>query len=260
VNNIIGGSTGTARNIIAFNGGAGVAVTSNAVSNPILSDSIFGNNALGIALSGNGNHGQPAPVLTSAASSGLITSIAGSLVGSPNTTYQIQFFSNPKADPSGYGQGRRFLGTEFVTTAGSGVATIQFVTKIVVPAGQVVSATATSPSQNTSGFAADQVVAAAPAAAIAAPATGAAPAPLAMNHSLVSLVRSLPPVRDDFLLTNLVLDQMEATPRRVHSIPGGHRHATRAEHPVIGQTVGIRPHHHPGRTSVARHALRPRGR
>ena len=40
----------------------------------------------------------------------------------PNTIYQLQFFSNPAADPSGFGQGETFMLTKSVTTNGSGVA------------------------------------------------------------------------------------------------------------------------------------------
>ncbi len=63
-------------------------------------------------LSGNGNDLQVAPVLTSAVSSSTSTIVTGTLTASPNTTYQLQFFADPAADPSGYGQGETFLVTK----------------------------------------------------------------------------------------------------------------------------------------------------
>ncbi len=151
----IGGSTTKAGNIIAFNGGTGVSVNDGALSNAILTNSIFSNANQGIVLNGNGNALQVAPVLSSAVSSGSGTVVQGRLTASPNTTYQLQFFANPTADPSGYGQGQTYLASKTVTTNSSGVASFSITIKPAVAAGQVISATATSPAQNTSAFSAD---------------------------------------------------------------------------------------------------------
>ena len=156
--NTVGGSASKDGNTIAFNGATGVSVNDNATSNPILTNSIFSNSGQGIVLSGDGNNLQVAPVLTSAISTNSGTTVKGTLTASPNTKYQIQFYANPTADPSGYGQGMTFLITKTVTTNGSGVASFSFVIKTALTAGEVVSATATDPSGNTSQFSNDVTV------------------------------------------------------------------------------------------------------
>ena len=179
--NTVGGTAAGAANIIAFNQGAGVTVglsaTDPCTGDEILSNSIFGNNHLGIDLGGDGvtlnspgsphtgaNLLQSFPVLTNAvAFTGLSTVIVGSLNSDPSTTFTLQFFSNPTADPSGYGQGQTLIGTTTVTTDASGNASFQASFPVVVTAGYAISATATDPSGNTSEFAQDvSVVAAAP--------------------------------------------------------------------------------------------------
>ena len=165
-----------AGNVIDFNGGAGVAVTDSAQFNPILTNSIYSNGDLGINLSGNGNENLGPPALSSAVSKSGSTTIAGSLTGfAANTVYLLQFFSNKTADPSGYGEGQTYLSSLNVTTDSSGSASFQVVFNTSVPKGDFVSATATDPSNDTSGFAADVTVTdhAAPAAtASAVKATG----------------------------------------------------------------------------------------
>ena len=107
----------------------------------ILGNSIYGNSGLGIDLGHDGcykipndssahtgpNLFQDFPVLSSATDADGATAIAGSLLGSPNTTYRIEFFSNPTADPSGYGQGETYLTIANVTTNSSG--TVSFWSK-----------------------------------------------------------------------------------------------------------------------------------
>jgi hypothetical protein len=176
-NNIVG-TTG-AGNVIADNGGAGVVVGYNAsndlsVGNAILFNSIYGNGALGIDLGDDGvtpntpggphsgpNDLQNYPVLTVAATYQGSTYIVGSLNSTPSTTFTLQFFANPTADPSGHGQGQTLIGTTTVTTDSSGNASFVASFPTVVPAGQAVSATATDPSDNTSEFSQDVAVVAA---------------------------------------------------------------------------------------------------
>ena len=97
------------------------------VGNAILSNSIFGNTALGIDLGGDGvtpNHTggliigpngfQNYPVLTSAVGSATQTTIQGSLNGAPNTTYTIQFFSNVNGGSVWIRTGSNYLGSTSV--------------------------------------------------------------------------------------------------------------------------------------------------
>jgi Bacterial Ig domain len=242
-NNSIGGAAAKAGNIIAFNGGTGVVVKDQAVSNPILTDSIFANSNQGIVLLGNGNNLQVAPVLSSASSSGSGTSVLGTLTAAPNATYQIQFFANPAADPSGSGQGQTYLATKSVTTNGSGMVSFSITIKPALSAGEVVSATATSPSKNTSAFSADVAVTGL-AAAVAAPpiVVSARLAPVAPAPT-VSLVLAASSTQDDSVLTALAVDQVRAKkhvaisrsshlPKRVAKI--------QSRHPQLA-TIRIRP-------------------
>lgn len=166
----IGGQLPGERNVIAFNGGAGVAVGGNAsdgsFGNRISGNSIHDNAGPGIDLGSDGvtandpedgdtgpNKLQNYPVLSSAVSDGISTRIQGTLDTLPATTFSIQFFSSPSCDPSGYGEGQTFLGEAFVTTDSSGKASLQ----VSVPSGSanhVVTATATDLAGNTSEFSA----------------------------------------------------------------------------------------------------------
>src|SRR5205085_8697325 len=83
--------------------------------------------------------------------SGGMTTIAGTLNSIANTMYRIEFFANDAIDPTGYGEGRTFLGFVNTTTNASGDATFgKTVTQI--GANQRVTSTATDPGNNTSEF------------------------------------------------------------------------------------------------------------
>jgi len=150
-----GVANNTVANTILSNTGAGVRINSG-TNNLISKNSIFGNGNLGINLDGAGpnlntscqstntgaNDMQNAPVLTAGSGSAFITATAtdpnnntsefsnavpasesgnllnllGTFNSTPNTTYTIEFFSSPSADPSGYGQGQTYLGSTAVTT------------------------------------------------------------------------------------------------------------------------------------------------
>jgi Domain of unknown function DUF11/Putative binding domain, N-terminal len=158
-----GNGNTTVGNIITNNGGAGVRVNSGA-GELISRNSVYQNGDLGIALGTGGpnintpcqsstsgpNDVQNAPVLTAGTGAAFITATATdpngntsefsnavaatatgdmvSLLGSfnslPNTTYTIEFFSSPTADPSGYGQGQTYLGSTTITTGSTCTQTI----------------------------------------------------------------------------------------------------------------------------------------
>jgi hypothetical protein len=153
-NDLIGGTVAGAANRIAFNGGDGVRI-SGGTGNAIRENVILGHNAaLGIELVSNANHGQEYPVLTSATSDAFSTTITGILASAPSTTFTVEFFANTMCNPSGYGEGERFLGSTAVTTDSDGNAAFTFTVPIPVDPGQFVSATATDPANNTSQFSA----------------------------------------------------------------------------------------------------------
>lgn len=164
-NNLVQGNT------IAFNG-KGVAVyTTGGTGNAILGNSIFSNTGLGIDLYPFGvtpndpcdtdtgpNNLQNFPVLSSAASSPGTTSIIGTLNSTPNTSFTIQFFVNVSCDPSGYGEGRRFIGQATVTTDGTCNGSFTTVLPLQTSPGHAITSTATDPNGNTSEFSACTVV------------------------------------------------------------------------------------------------------
>jgi hypothetical protein len=92
------------------------------------------------------------PVLTTATTSGNMTTISGTLNSTPNTPFRIEFFFNSACDPSGFGEGQFSIGSQNVTTDASGNATINFTPSFAVSAGQFITSTAADSSGNTSEF------------------------------------------------------------------------------------------------------------
>ena len=169
--NVIGGSTPIASNTIAFNGGAGVQVgyyafESGVTRNRIVGNSIFNNIGLGIDLGNDGvtfnipggaNFGpnllQNFPTLTSAyTATGGGTTVEGSLNATPNSTFTINYYASPLADPTGFGQGQTPIGSQVSTTDATGNVDITTTLPASVPLNEVISATATDSRGNTSEF------------------------------------------------------------------------------------------------------------
>ena len=170
-NNTVGGTAVGAGNVIAFNnsgntaGGGGVILTAAAGSgNSILGNAIHSNTGLGIDLNEDGvtandaapdadsgpNNLQNYPVLTAAMTNGLGTfaNFAGSLDSAASTTYRIEFFASAAADPSGFGEGGRYLGFTSVNTNAAGTVTFGLTLPVNVAAGEFVTATATNIEQH----------------------------------------------------------------------------------------------------------------
>ncbi len=161
-NNIIGGnyvaSPGVRGNVIAHNQGEGVSVQSGSVSTLIRGNSIHANAGLGIDLDGNGvTFGFP--VITQINHSVSTDEVFGSLQADADTTYFLDFYANSAADPTGYGEGREFLGAIQVTTDGSGFASFNVTLPAAVQfATQFLTATATDPNGKTTEFSRAQFV------------------------------------------------------------------------------------------------------
>jgi len=101
---------------------------------------------------------QNTPVLLAAQCVAGGLQVAGTLASEPSRAYTIEVFATPTCDPSGFGQGEVFLGSTPVTTDAQGSAAF-LVGLPPVPAGWVVSATATSePGGATSEFSACRTV------------------------------------------------------------------------------------------------------
>jgi CSLREA domain-containing protein len=174
--NLIGGTAPGAGNVIAFNTQVGVGVDQNAngpsVNNAILGNSIYANTGLGIDLDDShstpasagvtandandadtgGNNRQNFPVLTSASTNGSQITIGGALTTTASTQFRLEFFANVTADPSGYGEGQRYLGAYTVTTNAVGVTPFNTTLTATVATTETVTATATDPNNNTSEF------------------------------------------------------------------------------------------------------------
>ena len=148
-------------NVIAFNDFSGVGIlSSTAVGNRILTNSIFSTNGLGINF-GNASVGreqdnkdpdtgannlQNYPIITSATSSGTATTITGKLNSKPRKTFTIQLFSNP----AGTDEGKTFLGQVKVRTNLKGKASFSFFGPAAAQ-GEAITATATG-AEGTSEF------------------------------------------------------------------------------------------------------------
>jgi len=165
---VIGGEVSEAGNTISFNGGAGVFISASdppATGHAMAANAIFSNSGLGIDLDPRGvtlndprdidagpNNLQNFPELISAASSGGNLIISGRVQSRAHTVYRVEFFVSTDCDPSGYGEGATLVGSATVRT--SLLRNVRF--RVVLPAevlrGQVITATATDPDNNTSEF------------------------------------------------------------------------------------------------------------
>ena len=166
--NFIGGTGAGDGNVIANNGVGITFPGGNTSSTAILGNRIYANISLGIDLTDDGvtandlgdadigaNRLQNFPVLTSAASDGIQITINGALNSNASRNYRIEFFANSSADPSGYGEGERYLGFANVSTDAGGNVSINATLTAAVAVGETISATATDLTTNdTSEFAA----------------------------------------------------------------------------------------------------------
>jgi hypothetical protein len=131
--NTVGGG-----NQVAFNTGAGVVVFGDdSTGIAITQNFIHDNGGLGIDLGSDGvtpnhgqgntvvgpNHIQNYPVLDSVGLTGATEmTVSGSLDTIGNREYRIEIFASEACDPSGYGEGQRYLGQATVSTDGDGHA------------------------------------------------------------------------------------------------------------------------------------------
>jgi hypothetical protein len=172
----IGGIGPGEGNTIAFNGlgtsSGAVAVfgSTSATGNTIRGNSIHDNHVSGIDLAEGGgpdgvtandlgdadtgpNNLQNFPVVSSVTYGGANTTVDGLLNSTANTIFVLDFYSSPCANfPHDFVQGTTYIGTAAVTTDGSGNITFHVTTLNPVPAGSLISVTATDPAGNTSEF------------------------------------------------------------------------------------------------------------
>ncbi|MGE5144964.1 MAG: beta strand repeat-containing protein, partial [Acidobacteriota bacterium] len=162
----VGGIDPGAGNRIAFNAGTGVVVSTQGAGNAIRGNSIHDNAGLGIDLNDDGatandlgdgdtgtNNLQNFPVVSSV-TYGASTTVAGVLNSTPNTTFQLDFYSSPGCSnfPREYVQGATYLGSGPATTDGAGNVTFNVSGLGATVSGDRISVTATDPNGNTSEF------------------------------------------------------------------------------------------------------------
>ncbi|MDT4966095.1 MAG: hypothetical protein QOJ64_832 [Acidobacteriota bacterium] len=175
-NHLIGGTAAGAGNVIAFNGNNGILIKPLSGSFPVNGNSIrrnaiFSNGSLGIDLisstppaytpgvtfndQGDSDSGPNTllnfPVLSSVTISGG-TNIQGAMNSAAGATYTLEFFASGIADPSGHGEGATFIGETTVATDANGNAVFNVALPVPLSSGQVVTATATDATNNTSEF------------------------------------------------------------------------------------------------------------
>ena len=180
-------------NVIAYNGSTGISVMRNgAKSNRIWKNSIYANGGLGIDLGGDwtggdgqggGNENVPGPdgitgndlgdfdtgpndyqnfpVLTYAWA-GAHTYVIGSLNSMANRTYTLDFYASTTTDPGTFRQGQRYLGSSSLTSDSNGDVNFDS-TNFTIPLGassssEVITATATDSTGNTSEFSAAHIL------------------------------------------------------------------------------------------------------
>lgn len=173
VGNSIGGFANGEGNRIAFNDLAGIRVseygTAYSYNNSLRGNAVFANSGLGIDLwaseagvtpndpgdaDSGPNHLQNFPVLSTITAGDNQVVIVGTLTSTSNTAYALDFYANSVCDPSGYGEGERYLGAANVSTGNTGHANFTVTLPVNVIVGQRITATATDPDGNTSEFSA----------------------------------------------------------------------------------------------------------
>ncbi|MBX9579112.1 MAG: right-handed parallel beta-helix repeat-containing protein [Gemmataceae bacterium] len=142
------------RNVIAGNYGGGIRTTLNSTR--------------------PSNGGIVPPVLAAAHCGGA----SGSLRGGAETTYRVEFFANAAADPSGYGEGERYLGFIEVTTDAAGNAAFTAPSYPLLAGETVLTATATNTATGDTSEFSNPVLVEEPVAAVAGPAAGVRGQPL----------------------------------------------------------------------------------
>lgn len=164
-------------NQILYNGSAGVLVASG-TANQVTANQIYDNEGLGIDLGPTGvtpndvddsdigaNELQNFPVVSAVQASGGKLQIMAQLSSRQGAAYRIEFFANRPWDPIGIPEGQVYLGSTGLVTDSSGYGEVAFSCDDAgwLAAQDVITATATDPSGNTSEFSAGSGVKRSPA-------------------------------------------------------------------------------------------------
>jgi hypothetical protein len=173
-NTTVGGTAAGEGNVIAFNGLRGIVNGGpSATGNSYRGNSIHSNGTsgspftpgLGIDLGPGGptandpgdadtgaNNLQNFPIVTSVTPSGGSTNVKGSLNSIASSSFNLDFYRNSACDPSGSGEGEHLIGSTLVTTDASGNASFDVTFAVATGSSELLTATATDLSGNTSEF------------------------------------------------------------------------------------------------------------
>jgi hypothetical protein len=174
---IVGGIGPGEGNVIAYNGIHGVSLTHPNAYGTIRGNSIFSNGGLGISLrdesvlepmpnnvgdtpAGGGNEGRNYPVILSATLSGGLLTVESRVDTLPWLAVTIDYYASDSADPSGSGEGQRYLGSDSFTMPAGGphVRTTQ-IAVASLDTSDVVTGTLSDQRGNTSEFSAAVAIA-----------------------------------------------------------------------------------------------------
>ncbi len=100
---------------------------------------------------GGTNDGQNHPELAWANILGSVT-VAGTLNSTPNAAFRVELFTSPTCSPSGFGEGRTYLGAVGVLTDATGSGKFSTTLPATVTAGHAISTTVTNAAGSTSEF------------------------------------------------------------------------------------------------------------
>jgi uncharacterized repeat protein (TIGR01451 family) len=184
-NELVGGFEEGAGNIIAYNLGEGIR---DEAQSSLIGNSIYGNGSFGVSstfgsealfnsIFDNGGLGivsfyreqstndlmdldwqQNYPVVAQAVTFNDHATVDGFLQSTQNTRFRVEFFLNDSCDPSGYGEGKNFLGFTNIMTDSSGLGEFHMVVPGFFAPGGFVTATATRSNGFTSDFSACQTL------------------------------------------------------------------------------------------------------
>jgi len=153
------------QNIIAFNDKNGVALTASAGINNYIDPSVtHSNGELGTDLLIDGvtpndaddtdtgpNSLMNYPTVVSAVYNGTALVVRGSMIGPPDG-YNVFVFANEECDPSGYGEGKTFLGSIGVLINGPGPRAFSKTVQTFVPGDEMIITMSASDPESTSEF------------------------------------------------------------------------------------------------------------
>lgn len=154
----VGGTSPGAANLIAFNRQGGVALGND--NTIVRGNSIHSNGQLGLDVAADGlsQFGQQPPSITLATTAQGGLTLQGALQAQVGGSYLIDFYGNDACDPSGYGEGKQYLGTTVVVAQPEQSVSFTAMIPGAFAPGQVMTAAATRLSGGTTEFSACAVV------------------------------------------------------------------------------------------------------